>query len=329
MKAYVIRTYGGPGNFELTDLPRPQIRPGHVLLQVKASSVNPLDYKIRRGDAASIGPALPAVLHGDVAGTVVEIGEGVEGFQLGDVVYGCAGGVKGIPGSLAEMMLADARLMAPVPKNLPPEEAAVLPLVSITAWQALMDRVRLQPGQTVLVMGGTGGVGHIGVQLAKWKGARVFATCGNTEKMKLARSLGADEVILYKEEGVADYVKRLTGGEGFDVVFDTVGLWEEAIGAVRINGQIATTLALGPGELSGAFMKNLSIHFILMLVPLLQGLGREHQGYILRQIGGLVEAEQLKPLVHSRRYLFSEISQAHREAESGSIAGKICLVASW
>lgn len=145
----------------------PQTRPGHVLIRVRASSVNPVDYKIRSG--MPIAPDFPAVLHGDVAGEVVEVGEGVSDFAVGDAVYGCAGGVSGTQGALAEYMLADARLLAPKPSNLSMEQAAALPLVGITAWEGL-ERTRVIAGANVLVHGGTGGVGHMALQLARTLG---------------------------------------------------------------------------------------------------------------------------------------------------------------
>ncbi len=166
MKAYVVWNYGPNAQFELADILKPTIRPGHVLIQVKATSLNPVDWKIRTLDVP-IAPELPAVLHGDVAGVVTEVGEGVSTFNVGDEVYGCAGGVKGQGGALAEYMLADAQLLAHKPQTLGFRETAALPLVSITAWEGLIDRARVQPGQQVLVHAAAGGVGHVALQLAK------------------------------------------------------------------------------------------------------------------------------------------------------------------
>lgn len=173
MRAMVIDRQGPSSVFHEAERPCPQTRPGHVLIRVRASSVNPVDYKIRSG--MPIAPDFPAVLHGDVAGEVVEVGEGVSDFAVGDAVYGCAGGVSGTQGALAEYMLADARLLAPKPSNLSMEQAAALPLVGITAWEGL-ERTRVIAGANVLVHGGTGGVGHMALQLARTLGATITTT---------------------------------------------------------------------------------------------------------------------------------------------------------
>ena len=175
MQAIVIEQFGQPNVFESIDLPMPEILPHHVLIRVAATSVNPVDTKIRQGVVADIAPDFPAVLHGDVAGVIAAVGDGVDTFAVGDEVYACAGGVQGTGGALAEYLLADANLVAHKPKSLTMAEAAALPLVSITAWEGLIERAQLQPGQSVLIYGGTGGVGHIGIQLAKWAGATVYA----------------------------------------------------------------------------------------------------------------------------------------------------------
>ena len=179
MKAQVIRSFGDTSVFQLEEIPVPTVLPGHVLIEVKATSVNPIDTKVRSGAVPAVSPSFPAILHGDVAGIVREVGEGVTEFRPGDEVYGCAGGFKGTGGALAQFMLADARLLAPKPKNLSMEEAAAIPLVTITAWEALFDRANLQAGDEILIHGAAGGVGHVAIQLAKWKGAKVYTTASN------------------------------------------------------------------------------------------------------------------------------------------------------
>ncbi|MDT3498994.1 alcohol dehydrogenase catalytic domain-containing protein, partial [Bacillus toyonensis] len=156
MKAQIIHSFGDSSVFQLEEVPKPKLLPGHVLIHVKATSVNPIDTKMRSGAVASVAPEFPAILHGDVAGIVIEVGEGVSKFKAGDEVYGCAGGFKGTTsGALAEFMLADARLIAHKPKNITMEEAAALPLVAITAWESLFDRAHIKPGQNVLIHGAT------------------------------------------------------------------------------------------------------------------------------------------------------------------------------
>lgn len=224
MKSQIIQSFGEPSVFQYKEISKPELKPGHVLIQVKATSVNPIDTKVRAGAVPAVAPEFPAVLHGDVSGLVSAVGEGVTEFKIGDEVFGCAGGFRGTGGALAEFMLADADLLAHKPKNLTMEEAAALPLVSITAWEALFNRARLIPGQNILIHGATGGVGHIAIQLAKWGGATVYTTASSQEKLEIGTRLGADITINYREESVHDYVQKYTNGKGFDVVFDTVGV---------------------------------------------------------------------------------------------------------
>lgn len=158
----------------------------------------------------------------DFAGTVEQVGEDVQGFVTGDEVYGCAGGLANLPGTLAEYIAADAKLVAKKPKNLSMKQAAALPLVGIAAYEGLV-RCRIGKDKTVLLHGGTGGVGHAAVQVAKHFGAKVYATCGGgEEQVKLIESMGAT-AINYKEESVEACVQKYTGGVGFDIVYDSVG----------------------------------------------------------------------------------------------------------
>ncbi len=254
MLSQVLTAFGGPENFTLVEMPKPEIRPGMVLVRLSATSVNMIDTKIRTG--LPIGPELPAVLGADVAGIIEEVGDGVLDFSPGDAVYGCAGGVRGQGGTLAEYILADARLLAPAPKHTPLREVAALPLVAITAWDA-MERTALTASDHILVHGGVGGVGHIAVQLAKAKGARVATTVPSPGAAALAASLGADETINFREEKVEAYIDRLTAGRGFDVVFDTVGgnNLPASFAAAAENGRIATTNARTTQDLSALHAK--------------------------------------------------------------------------
>lgn len=161
MKAQVIRSFGGPSVFQIEEIPVPEVKPGHVLIRVNATSVNPIDMKTRSGLFPDVAEHFPVVLHGDVAGVVTEVGAGVTEFKPGDEVYGCAGGFKGAGGALAEYMLADARLIAHKPKSLTTKEAAAIPLVSITAFEALFERAKINAGDEILIHGAAGGVGHV------------------------------------------------------------------------------------------------------------------------------------------------------------------------
>lgn len=180
MTAWVIDDFGGPEIFERRTIDVPESSPHEVLVRVRATSVNPVDYKIRRGDAEPLCPERPATLHGDVAGIVEAVGDDVTAFNEGDAVYGCEGGFKNAPhGALADYMPCDARLLAPMPESLSFRKAAALPLVTLTAWEALIEKADVESGDHVLVHGATGGVGHVGIQLARWRGAEVAATASS------------------------------------------------------------------------------------------------------------------------------------------------------
>ena len=240
MKAWVIEDFGGPDQFRLKDLPEPALGPADLRIAVHATSVNPVDYKIRRGDVPMLAGPFPVVLHPDSAGVVTGCGADVTGFQPGDRVYAFAGGLAGQAGGLAETLVADARVAAKMPDRLGFAEAAALPLVSVTAWYGLVDQARVTPGDQVLIQGGTGGVGHIAVQLAKTLGATVSATCGSDEKCAVARSLGADFAFNYKRATPEAMVAEATGGRGFDVVFNTPGLpaIDASVVCARFGGTI-------------------------------------------------------------------------------------------
>lgn len=331
MKAMVIEQFGDYNVFQTTDLDIPGVSPGHVLIQVAATSVNPVDYKIRQGAIADLAPNFPAILHGDVAGTITAVGAGVEQFQVGDQVYGCAGGIQGTAGALAEYMLVDAQLIAHKPKSLTMAEAAALPLVSITAWEGLIDRAKIQPGQKVLVYGGTGGVGHVGVQLAKWAGATVYALVSSAEKAAIAHRLGADYTINYRQQPVEEFVAEHTDGQGFDVVFDTVGNdnLQNAFKAAKVNGTVVSIVALSQQDLTLLHVKGLTLHLVFMLIPMLSGSDRAHHGEILSKLAQLVDAGAIRPLVDTQYFDMTDVGAAHHHAESGQAIGKVVLTQSF
>ena len=326
MKAFVIQRHGGPEVFEEATLPDPQAGPGQVRIAVRASSVNPLEIKIRSGLVRS-GPEFPAILNGDVAGIVDQVGEGVAGFAVGDAVVGCAGGIRGYPGALADYMVADACLVTHAPERLPLETCATLPLVFMTAWSALIDRAQIRPGEHVLIHAGAGGVGHVAVQLAKARGARVATTVSSEEKGAIARDLGADEVILYPQESVSDYVQRLTGGSGFPLVFDTVGgsNLDASFEAAAVSGRVCSINTRSTHDLSLLHAKNLTLHVIFRSVPLLYRMELEHQSWILRNMTEMVDKGTLRPLLAARQFTFAQIADAHRYLASGQAVGKILL----
>ena len=330
MKAIVIKQFGEPNVFQTADLPVPEVLGDRVLIRVAATSVNVVDYKIRRGAVADIAPDFPAILHGDVAGVIEAVGDEVDAFKIGDEVYACAGGVKGTSGALADYLLADARLVALKPKSLTMAEAAALPLVSITAWEGLIARAKVQSGQKVLIYGGTGGVGHIGVQLAKWSGATVYALVSNDEKAAIARQLGADVTINYRQTPVAEFVAEHTDGEGFDVVFDTVGNdnLQNAFQAAKLNGTVVSIVSLSRQDLTLLHAKGLTLHLVYMLIPMLYETGRSAHGEILTKVADLVDRGQVRPLLDPKSFTFTEVAAAHTYVESGAV-GKVVLTQSF
>jgi len=327
MMAQVINEFGGPDVFTSEQIPRPMIKPNQILIQVEATSVNPLDYKIRQSQSGGLAPEFPAVLHGDVAGVVHDTGADVSEFEPGDEVYACAGGVGNKQGGLAEFMSADAALVAEKPISLTMAESAAMPLVTITAWDGLIDRANVREGQRVLVHGATGGVGHIGIQLAKHAGAVVHATGSSAEKLDIATKLGADVTINYQEQSVSEYVEEWTDGHGYDVVFDTVGSEniQPSIEAAAVNGHVITTESTGTHDLRPMLRRGLSLHVVFMIIPLLHNIGRAHHGEILRQTAKLVDSDALKPLLDGEPYSFERVDAAHRRVESGEHIGKVTI----
>lgn len=324
MRAQILTANGGPEKFELRRIETPKPGPGQVLVRIHAASINQIDIKIREG--LPIGPTLPAILGADLAGIVEEVGEGVSQFRPGDAVYGCAGGVKGFGGTLADYIAADARLLAPMPRSADFHAAAALPLVAITAWEGLA-KGHLAQGEHVLIHGGTGGVGHVAIQLAKARGARIATTVDSDEAAALARSLGADETINYRIETVAAYVARLTGGRGFDLVFDTVGgpNLVNSFEAAAPGGRIVTTNARVSLDLGPMHAKALTLSAVFMLLPMLTGEGRKAHGAILRDIAQLVDEGRLRPLIDPARFTLESAPDAHRHLASGQARGKVVV----
>ena len=179
----------------------------------------------------------------------------------------------------------------------------------------------------LLVHGGAGGVGHVAIQLAKARGARVATTVSSSEKAEIVRGFGADEIIDYREEAVADYVQRLTGGKGFDAVFDTTGGSDIATSfvAAKLNGQVATIVASYSADLTPMHGKALTFHAIMMLVPLLHDIGREAHGRILAEVANLVDAGRLRPLIDADKFDLDEVGRAHARLESGKALGKLVI----
>jgi len=315
--------YQHDGLFELTETARPQAQPGQVLLRVAACGLNPLDIKIRAGKAPHAKHPLPMVLGMDLAGTVVDVGEGVTSFIPGDEVYGMTGGVGGIQGGLAQYAAVDAKLIARKPSNLSMRDAAAVPLCFITAYEGVVDRARLRSGQTVLVHGGAGGVGHMAVQLSIALGATVFAT-GSARNAEVIQGYGAT-AIDYQSNCVQDYVDRYTDGAGFDVVVDNVGgaTLDASFIAVKRFGHVVSALGWGNHSLAPLSFKEAT--GVFTLAPLLTGVNRDHDAVMMNEATKLIESDALRPRVDSRRFSFAETEEAYKAMSDGMSQGKIVV----
>jgi NADPH:quinone reductase len=324
MIALVLEQFNHP--FILKEVKRPVPGPTQVLVKIQASGVNPLDLKIKAGQAAHARTSVPAILGIDMAGVVEEVGEGVQAFTPGDEVYGMMGGVGNVQGSLAEYAAVDAALLAPKPHNLTFREAAAIPLSFITAWEGLMDRAHTGVGKTVLVHGGSGGVGHIAVQLAVAAGAMVYAT-DRSHKASLIESYGATPID-FTQRTVDEYVKEHTDGEGFDIVFDSVGgsVLDDSFRAAKIyHGHVLSILGWGTHSLAPLSFRGATYSGVFTLIPLLSGNGRVHHGGILREAMTIIEAGKLMPLMDPRHFTMDTVEDAYAALESRTGKGKIVL----
>jgi len=322
MQAAILDIHGSPFRVASTSLPVPA--PCEVRVRIAASGVNPLDTKIHAGEAAHARHPLPAILGMDLAGTIDAVGPGVTRFRHGDEVYGMTGGVGGVPGSLAEYAVVDADLLAIKPANLTMREAAALPLITITAWEGLVDRMAVKAGDTVLIQGGAGGVGHVAIQIANALGATVYAT-GSADNRATIETHGA--IFIDRAEPVADYGARLTDGVGFDRVYDTAGgvALDASFQAVRRFGHVASCLGWGSHALAPLSFKGATYSGVFTLMPLLSGIGRAHHGEILKAAAELVEAGKLLPMVDPRRFTLDTACDAYRAFKQAKGLGKVVV----
>jgi NADPH:quinone reductase-like Zn-dependent oxidoreductase len=297
-----------------------------VLVRVLASAVNPLDTKIAAGKGGHANQTLPAVLGMNLAGVVERLGEDVTAFSVGAEVYGMAGGIGGNQGALAQYIAVDADLLARKPHNLSMREAAALPLIFITAWEGLVDRANVRAGQKVLIHGGAGGVGHVAVQIAKARGAEVFAT-GSAHSRAAIESFGATPID-YRSSTVDDYMAQHTDGEGFDVVYDTVGgsTLDASFAAVKIyTGHVLSCLGWGEHKLAPLSFRGATYSGVFTLLPLLTGKGRKHHGEILAQATRMAQAGQLRVLLDAQRFTLTEVNQAYERVSSAGNQGKVVI----
>lgn len=310
MKAAVLSQFGGADMFEIRDVPVPPVGPREARVRVHATSINPLDYQIRRGDYIDYVP-LPAITGHDVSGVIEEIGGDVTEFKVGEEVY-YTPQIFGRQGSYAEQHVAHVDLVSRKPENLSHEEAASVTLVGGTVWEAFVTRAQLQVGETVLIHGGAGGVGSIAIQMAKAMGARVLTTAARRNH-DFVTSLGADLAIDYRTEDYVDAVNQATNGAGVDVVFDTIGgdtLTRSPLILAQM-GRVVTIVDIAqPQNLIEAWGRNASYHFVFT---------RQNRGK-LDSLTRLLERGQIKPVIGAT-FPLERIGEAHAYLEAGSANG--------
>ncbi|MFI7005467.1 NADP-dependent oxidoreductase [Streptomyces sp. NPDC050145] len=331
MRAFMVEKYGDQAGVRAAEVSDPQVGADDVLVRIHAAGVNPLDLRIRNGDFKAFLPyRLPLVLGNDLAGTIVRVGPSVTRFAVGDEVY--ARPDKNRIGTFAELIAVHQDDLAPKPATLTMAEAASLPLVALTAWQALVERAQVRPGQKVLVHAGTGGLGSIAVQLAKALGAQV-ATTASTANVDLAKDLGADEVIDYRTQDFATVL------DGYDVVLDSLG-GDNLARSLRVlkPGGIAISVA-GPPD--PAFARELGANLVIRLAMTALSFGTRRSakrhgvrysflfmradGDQLRELTLLIDAGKIRPVV-DRVFPFEETLQAIEYVEKGQAkAGKVVV----
>ncbi|MCC9155566.1 NADP-dependent oxidoreductase [Streptomyces parvulus] len=308
MRAMSQDVLGGPEVLKEIRPERPEPRPNEVLVRVRAAGVNPTDWK-HRANGGFLGEP-PFVLGWDVSGTVEAVGIGVAAFAPGDEVFGMLSYPFG-HGSHAEYVTAPARAFTHKPAGIDHVQAGALPLVSLTAWQALVERADLRPGQRVLIHAAAGGVGHVAVQIAKARGAHVIGTA-SAGKHEFLRSLGADETVDYRETDFAEAVKDV------DVVLDTIG-GDTALRSLRVlrpGGVVVSIIPVGSDEFFEEAGR-LGVRAVRMLV--------DADRADMRSVAELVEAGKLRATVE-KTFPLAEAAQAHALGETGRTTGKIVLV---
>src|SRR6266403_2075100 len=306
MKAIRIHNYGGLEVLQYEGAPRPKPQAGEVLVRVHAAGVNPIDWKVREGHMRDFWPhKFPLILGWDLSGVVEELGRGVSRFKIGDEVYSIPDPTR--DGAYADYIVVRELELALKPNSLHQIRAAAVPLAALTAWQSLFDTAQLQPGQRVLIHAGSGGVGHFAVQLAKWKGAYVFATA-STKNQDLLRKLGVDEPIDYTQQRFEDVARNI------DIVLDTIGgETQERSWSVLKKGGNLVSLVQPPSEEKA---KELGVRTAFM--------AGHPSGAQLAEIAKIVDSGKLAPVI-DRILPFSEVRRAHELSQSGHTRGKIVL----
>jgi NADPH2:quinone reductase len=328
MQAAVLTSPGGPESLQLgqVDIPWPA-KGSDVLVRLRAAALNPADAYFR-----AFGPYIdndaPCILGHDGSGIVEEVGAQVSSVAPGQRVCFCNGGIGGHFGTYAEFAVVPESQLAKVPDTVDDTDAAALPLVLITGWEALYERARVETGDAVLIHAGAGGTGHIAVQLAALRGARVATTASTDAKAELVAGLGAERALRYRSEDFAA-AAREWGGDGVDVALDNLGpeTFARTLGAMAPYGRLVTLMGMpGDDDAETAYLNNLTIHNVMMLTPMLLGMQKrlDAQAEILRQGLGLLEAGKLRVVIDSR-YEFTDLAAAHQRLDGGEACGKIVV----
>lgn len=324
MRAVVAKQLGNLDVLELQDVPKPEAGNKDLIVEVHASSINPVDTKARsHGLGGILTP--PLVLGFDFSGKVVGLGSAVKGFKVGDEVFGFASLFRN--GAHAEYVAADYRLCAIKPSPLSHTDAASMPIAVLTAWEALYDRLQIENGSPILVHAGGGGVGHIALQLAKLRQCKVITTASSDQSRALCNQLGADLVINHKTENFVDRVLAETGQKGVRYVLDCVGgqVFERSLDCLEAGGAIATIVE---GESSSVhqklFFKNASAHFVFIGAAILNEIRPERQGEILAAAAKLVTEGKMHPHV-SKIISLDQVAEGHALQETGRSVGKIAV----
>jgi NADPH:quinone reductase-like Zn-dependent oxidoreductase len=308
MKVITQDSFGGPEVLHLAERPEPTALPTEVVVQLRASALNPVDASVRSGQLPLLGPP-PFVLGWDISGIVDSVVPGVTRFQPGDEVFGMPFFPRA-GNAYAQYVAVPSRQLAAKPRSLTHVQAAAIPLAGLTAWQSIVDTASVHEGQTILIHAAGGGVGHLAVQIAKARGARVIATA-SAGKLEFVRSLGADEVIDYGATDFAEAAGKV------DVVLDTVGgeVASASIDVLRPGGLLVTIIERKNAALAERVHESGRRFAGITVEP-------DHVG--LEALAALVESGQLRPVV-SQTFDFADAAEAHRSMESGSVTGKIVL----
>jgi NADPH2:quinone reductase len=328
MRAIVANGTGDADVLELRQVPLSWPRGRNdVLVRLKAASLNPADVYFR-SYGTYIKNTMPILGH-DGAGVVEEVGGDVVRFRPGDRVCFCNGGIGGDPGTYAEYAVVPGDQLVPVPGNVDWSVAAALPLVTITAWEALYERAALVQGEYVLIHAGAGGTGHVAVQLAALRGAHIAATVSTEAKAAFVRGLGVDRPILYRQEDFADATLAWTSGRGVAIALDNVGAetLQRTFRAMAPYGRVVTLMGTPGDDAEGrAYNKNLTLHNLMMLTPMWLGLQDRlrRQADIVEEAMAFLAAGELTLHVDST-FPLAEAAAAHRRLEAGGMMGKIVL----